>query len=123
LGQAAFSPDGKYYAVFNSINQDLGQFIDVFSFDRCSGILSNQRTMHLNMDISGGVAFLPNSRFLYVSSYIDLYQYDMWAADIESSKVKLAEFDNWQGVTGLFPTYWLMQLAPDGKIYFFSRSR
>ncbi len=116
LGQAKFSPDGRYYARRSGINNDTGDFLDIFEFDRCNGKLSNHIQINYFDDSSGGgVAFSPNSRFLYVSSTVYLYQFDLWAGDIEASKDTVAIYD---GFGDPFSTaFFLAQLAPNGKIY------
>lgn len=115
LGQAAFSPDGNYYAVKNSVSTTVGNYVDVFSFDRCTGQLSNQIQLYQPGSAVGGLAFSPNSRFLYVSFRTSIYQYDMFADDIDSTKalVGVFEFDS----TQIPATFFTMQLAPDNKIY------
>lgn len=116
LGQAVFSPNGNYFVKFNTIDLFTGQFIEIYNFDRCRGLLSNHRRIQYDEDASsGGVAISPNSRFLYVSSYKQIYQFDLWATDIESSKIKVAEYDGFQSPFG--SKFFLAQLAPDGKIY------
>lgn len=117
LGQAAFSPDGNWYAIVNLVNGfDEDDFLDLFRFDRCQGTVSNRLKINIGKyAYSGGVSFSKNSRFLYVSHFDHIYQYDLWAINIESSKKTVAIFD---GFTDPFPTrFYLAQLAPDGKIY------
>ena len=61
------------------------------------------------------MAVSPNARFLYVSSYLYIYQFDLWADDIEASKETVAIYD---GYAAPFATrFYMAQLAPDGKIY------
>jgi len=120
LGQAVFSPDGSKYAKLDIhyIGQD--QYLNIFDFDRCTGALINPlQIIYQDNAAVGGVAISPNSRFLYASSYRYIYQYDLWAADIEASKETVAVYD---GVLTpppfALPTrFFLCQLAPDGKIY------
>ncbi len=120
LGQAVFSPDGTKYVNFTTHNFEEGQFVNIYNFDRCSGILEVIAQINYNdTAFSGGVAISPNSRFLYVSSYVNIYQYDLWADDIEASRETVAVYD---GVLSpppfSLPTrFFLCQLAPDGKIY------
>ena len=118
VGQAVFSPDGSKFANFHTISQITGLFISVYDFDRCTGILSNPVNMQYPHDGgAGGVAISPNSRFLYVPSYRFIYQYDLWATDIEASKDTIAEWDGYLEA-GFFPTtFYLAQLAPDNRIY------
>jgi hypothetical protein len=116
LGQAVFAPDGTMYVMYNSVSVELGQFIEIYDFDRCTGILSNHRRIHFDETAySGGVAISPNSQYLYVSSYEYIYQFDLWAGDIESTKITVAVYDGFQSPFG--SKFYLAQLAPDGKIY------
>ncbi len=116
LGQSVFSPDGRFYIMFNTVDTELGQFVEIYDFDRCSGDLSNHRRIQYDEDaFSGGVGISPNSRFLYISSYQYIYQYDLWADDIEATKETVAIYDGYEAP---FAThFYLAQLAPDGKIY------
>lgn len=108
-GQAVFSPDGTRYILLNA-------GVDVLSFDRCRGVF----TCPLRLRLPGhggpsGVSVAPGGRYLYVSNNTELYQYDLWAKDLESSKIFIAEYD---GFVDLFPaTFYQHRLAPNGKIY------
>ena len=115
-GQSVFSPDGTKYVMFNTVDLTQGQFIEIYDFDRCTGYLDNHRRIQYDEDAyAGGVAISPNSRFLYVSSYTKIYQFDLWEADIEASKKTVAEYD---GFVSPLPTrFYQAQLAADGKIY------
>ncbi|MBK9275195.1 MAG: T9SS type A sorting domain-containing protein [Flavobacteriales bacterium] len=115
-GQVCFSPDGSKFAYYwGQFNQDL----EVFDFDRCTGLFTNP--VHIlidDYDQMGGVAFSPNSRYLYVSSVEDVYQYDVQAADIGASMVHIAHWDGFYSPFPPFATLFdIAQLAPDGKIY------
>ena len=115
VGQAVFSPNGMYYAQFSSISATEGNYIDIYNFDRCSGLLSNHHQYHVTDGYWGGLAFSPNSRFLYVNQQFKCWQYDMQAPDIWASRKIVAEYD---GFLSPYPTtFFFMQLAPDGKIY------
>ncbi|MDX2280732.1 MAG: PKD domain-containing protein [Saprospiraceae bacterium] len=115
LGQSAFSPDGNFYAIKNSVGANIGNFVDIFSFDRCSGYLSNQFQIHKDGSSVGGLAFSPNSRFLYVSFLTEIYQYDLNSNNLDSSKVVVGVYE--PPSSGLPTTFFTMQLAPDNKIY------
>ena len=115
-GQTCFSPQGDKFANYwGMASEDL----EVFDFDRCTGLLSDPVHIVINdSDNQGGVAFSPNGRYLYVSSIEDVYQYDTEAPDIAASMVHIAE---WDGTYSPFPPFATLfdiaQLAPDGKIY------
>jgi hypothetical protein len=110
-GQSVFSPDGTKYARYDRLSQ-----VHLFDFDRSTGELSNfQNLMILDTAFTGGIAISPNSRYLYVSSAIYLFQFDLEASDIQASKVLIGTYD---GFEDPFPTsFWKMQLAPDCRIY------
>ncbi|MGB3079213.1 MAG: T9SS type A sorting domain-containing protein [Saprospiraceae bacterium] len=112
-GQSAFSTDGTMYARYTPSDD-----LFLFDFDRSSGLLSNFRKFHVSDSaILGGLAFSSNNRYLYVAAYLDLYQFDLWADNIEDSKVHIAHFD---GYADPFPaTFFHMQLGPDCRIYVF----
>ena len=115
-GQTGFSPDGKKH--FNASNNTGLQLLD---FDRCTGYFSNP----VFMDSSevgkfgpNGVAVSHDNHFLYVSTSKFVYQFDLTASDIISSKILLDSID-------LIPnpeigTFLDAMLAPDGKIYMVS---
>lgn len=115
--QAVFSPDRNIYVRFNSRNH-----INIFDFDATTGELSNPMIIEItDHDFTfGGVAISPNSRYLYISAYTKVFQYDLEAEDIAASRVTIAE---WDGFSNPFPTiFYLTALAPDGKIYIASTS-
>ena len=117
-GDAIFSPGGTKYVRYSA--QD-GVFL--FDFDREEGVLSNFRHLpvpEIESVISGGVAISPNSRYLYVSHTVELYQYDLQAEDIEASKILIDTFDGFQSPFGTL--FYTMQLAPDCRIYMTSQN-
>jgi hypothetical protein len=118
LGQAVFSPDGKIYAIAGSYNEVVGKFLSVYNFDRCSGELSNPQQLNWHDQIYGptvGIAISPNSRYLYTSSNRYIYQYDLLASNIETSRQIVAIYDGFQSPFG--SKFYLAQLGPDNKIY------
>lgn len=121
LGQAAFSPNGEHMAYYDwfgiaGISTNVG--IDIYDFDRCSGEMSNHvQIVYPGLAAPGGIAFSPNSRFVYTPAWDKVYQCDLWAADIPASRVTVAEYDGFIDERG-FPTRFNnAKLAPDGKIY------
>ncbi|MCC7244393.1 MAG: PKD domain-containing protein, partial [Saprospiraceae bacterium] len=117
-GQSQFSPDGSKYI---SIKRDLlytPSRIDLFDFDRCTGELSNQSTHFPAPDTSvyQGVAFSPDSRWLYVFNHLVVYKYDLHAPDVFATEEVIAEFDGF--ISGIYPNiFFLGQSGPDGRIY------
>ncbi|MBK8563962.1 MAG: T9SS type A sorting domain-containing protein [Saprospiraceae bacterium] len=117
LGQSVFSPDGSKFASINLVGDDnWGNWVDVYDFDRCTGLLSNQiQLFYPDTAYSGGVAFSPNSRFMYVSQYVRVFQFDLNAPDLAASRDTVAIYDGFGDP--ISTTFYLAQLAPDGKIY------
>ena len=116
LGQAVFSPDGKKYVRYGAFSYALGNYLEYFDFDRCTGELSNPGFInHLDSAGSAGAAISANSRFLYCSSGRYIYQYDFEAADFAASKDTVAVYDGFASPFGT--RFFLAQLAPNGKIY------
>lgn len=115
-GQVCFSPDGSRFAYYYP---GLPQGLEVFDFDRCTGLLSNPAYIPImSTSAAAGVAFSPNSRYLYLSSSRVVYQYDVEAPDIETSMVQIAEWDSTYSPFPPFSTKFdLAQLAPDGQVY------
>jgi len=112
-GQACFSPNGTKYARYNNTDQ-----VFLFDFDRSSGQLSNfQQLIVADTANSGGAVFSPNSRFLYISAADYVYQFDLWATNIQDSKKVIATWDGFLE-SDFFPTrFALMQMGPDCRIY------
>ena len=120
IGQAVFSPDGKKYARFNAVSIGKGIFVDIYDFDRCNGMLKNQKSWNYKTDsaYSGGIAISSNSRYLYVCSYKRIYQFDLQAQDIFSTLDTVAVYDGFKPPELKIKThFYLAQLAPDNKIY------
>jgi hypothetical protein len=119
LSQAVFSPDGTKYARNDGSLIAGPQFVKLYDFDRCSGILSNMREAIIpDTSYGSGIAFSPNSRYLYTTITDAVFQYDTEAPDFNASQELLA---TWEGdYCPAFPlaaNFFMMQLAPDNKIY------
>ncbi len=124
LAQANFSPDGTWYAQYNYwgvTNQGTYNYVDLYQFDRCTGLLSNHLQIKDNgWGKPGGVAFSPNSRYMYVSKWDDILQFDLEAPDIEASLDTVAVYDGFEYEYDNIiyqPHFYNMQNGPDGKIY------
>ena len=115
-GQAAFSPDGLFYAAYDTYVQNN---LDILQFDRCTGIFSNYVHIQLNDSATGtGVSFSPDSRLLYVCSGTHVYQFDVTSNNIASTLDTVATYDGYYSPQPPFSsTFFVEQLAPDGKIY------
>jgi Secretion system C-terminal sorting domain/WD40-like Beta Propeller Repeat len=116
LSQSAFSPDGKWFAYYNTVDSKYYQNINLYNFDRCTGQLSNPQQFQIKVTAkAGGVAFSPNSQYLYISSNIVLYQADV-NKPFTLNNLKIV--GEWDGNTQPHSTtFWMLQLAPDNKIY------
>jgi len=115
VGQAGFSPNGEHYFIYGTVSSTVGAYINLYNFDRCSGSFSNHRHYHFDSNGWGGGSFSPNSKYLYINYFTQSYQYDLEALDVWASRVKVAEYDGFLDPSNT--TFFLMQLAPDGKIY------
>jgi PKD repeat protein len=115
-GQTGFSPDGNKH--FNASHNTGLQLLD---FDRCTGYFSNPvfiDSSEVGKFGPAGVAISKNSQFVYVSTSKYVYQFDLTANDILSSKVFLDSVD-WIANPEI-GTFLDQMLAPDGKIYMVS---
>ena len=119
VGQAVSSPDGNWIAIDKIISHDKKFYqLEIFHFDRCTGLLSDPIRFLYSPPIKfgGGLAFSPDSRFLYQSNSSDLLQYDLLASDIIASQQVVAIYDAYYNQSGNF-FFYNAQLGPDGKIY------
>jgi len=115
VGQAGFSPNGEQYFIYGTVSSSQGAYINLYDFDRCSGLFSNHLQYHFVSNGWGGGAFSPDSRYLYINYYTKAYQYDLFAPEVWASRIQVAEYDGFLNPGNT--TFFLMQLAPDGKIY------
>lgn len=111
-GQATFSKDGSLYAMYDSMND-----LEVFDFDRCTGTFSNPRYVAINDSMNAtGVTISPNNRFIYGSSGLYLYQFDL--QNLQNYQT-IAVWDSFYDPIGpLFKTlFFTQELMPDNKVY------
>lgn len=112
FGQNLFSPQGNKFAYYDPCND-----LDIWDFDRCTGEFSNLIHIDINdSSYSGGLAFSESGRYLYAVSTNYVYQFDLLATSIDSSKITVGVYDGYLS-GGLSATFFLSALAPDGKIY------
>lgn len=114
LGYSCFSPDGHQYVSF-----DMSYGLQLFDFDRCTGAFSSARYVPYVDTIIGayGIAFSPNSRYLYLSNTNYIYQYDTQVANLSQSKTLIGIWDGAFEDSWLSTQFFYMALARDGKIY------
>lgn len=112
-GQATFNPIGTKYVRCDGKNG-----LWVLDFNNETGMLSNPLELTFPQPPSSyrGVCFSPNARFLYVASYLQLWQFDMEAADIQASLQLVGEMDVSNPIPG-GGSLAFSQLGADGKIY------
>lgn len=114
--QSVFSPNGKHFAV--SSRSALESYL--WDFNSYNGRFENLRILKpdtlFTADSPRGCAFSSNSRFLYISSYHYLRQYDLCSPAINETAVIVDEWDGFY--TWIYPySFGRMMLAPNGKIY------
>ncbi|MBK8846445.1 MAG: hypothetical protein IPO27_07860 [Bacteroidetes bacterium] len=89
-GQSNFSNDGKWYA-----RADANGGIVIMQFDRCTGQFFNVLHDTISKMGCGGVGFSPNNKRLYVSTWLDLYQYNLEdTINMLANKIKVAHTDS-----------------------------
>jgi hypothetical protein len=120
FGKLIFSNNGT-----KLMNVGVNGVVDVFDFDRCSGLLSNY--LDIGEHLAGNqyqyfnAAFSPNGNLIYVSPWNIVkvfYQWNLNAGDlnaIKASKTEINYYPDTGEVTSY--TYFGHNLAPDGKIY------
>ncbi len=110
----AFSPDGSKYAYYSRLGG-----IKLYDFDRCTGELFFKTKTQL-FDTTDAFAawgcsvqFSPDSKLLYVTTGLGIYQYEADSVNLDATKICV-----WKPFT-LHPTpsFGNMQTGPDGKIY------
>jgi hypothetical protein len=118
LGDASFSKSGNYYARMDAVEFTVGQFISVFSFDRCAGDLTRIATIQTpTASFYTGVAFSPSERYLYGDDRTHLWQWDLEAADIPGSQLLIDTFDGFVQPGWFELAFAHLTEAPDGRIY------
>jgi Secretion system C-terminal sorting domain/PKD domain len=123
LSEVCFSPDGKKFAR-NGLKYygELAE-LDLYDFDRCSGVLSNHQRIKYNPGANkiytSGLSISRNNRYAYTFSRIRAIQWDLLAKDISKSGDTIGYYDGYfeDGVKVLQSSFFLSQIAPDGKIY------
>jgi hypothetical protein len=116
LGNFTFSNAGNMLSIVRSDG-----IIEVFDFDRCTGILSNANIITDSLPLTDGAfigsAFSPNDSLLYIIKgiYYPFYllQYDIYSQDMDT----IAQITGTQTVVNRGRSPGHIRLAQDGKIY------
>lgn len=115
-GSLKLSPDGKKLVLANQIKNS-NSFI--FDFNAQNGSVTNKIQLDLSEEQGYGVEFSNTSTKLYISTGIisegtqtsnaSIYQFDLMASDINSTRFKIHSEEGYRGA---------LQLGLDGKIYY-----
>jgi Secretion system C-terminal sorting domain len=106
-GPSFFTPNGKKYALYDS---KIGT--QIYDFDRCTGIFSNEHIIPTTPNIACLVPS-PNSEFAYLvyTTYIKQINLSTFTSDT------VAVYDGFIYNSDFYTTFAFPALAPDGKIY------
>ncbi|KXK45612.1 MAG: hypothetical protein UZ10_BCD003001827 [Bacteroidetes bacterium OLB10] len=114
--QITFSPDGtKFaYSTYSPCCPD-SSYILTFDFDRCSGMFTTHNPVFVNRGYLWGLAFSPNSQFVYACTTDKVYQLDLNTYNLDT----IATYDGFNSpYTWCCPTtFFNFYLAANGKIY------
>ena len=124
LGQLYFSPDGSKMALAESRQWPFDSiYVELYEFDRVRGDLrATMNEVIKNNRLRGSLSFSPGSQYMYVSNHFELFQYDVTAQDVKSSKQKIGDYDGYvfkynEFDIGASTELGCMALGPDGRIY------
>ncbi len=119
LSQVCFSPNGKKFALCGVGISGTPAKFDIYDFDRCSGLLSNHKRLkyYVGKEFAAGISFSYDSKFAYTFSRTRAIQWDLSAKDISTSGDTIAFYDGYKEEDKYATTFYLSQIAPDGKIY------
>jgi hypothetical protein len=121
LGQMSFSPDGKKfaYSYFDGAFGATNNYIRLFDFDRCTGLLGNKTEVVYIENYGGlGLSFSSDSKKLYAGTFIKIVQLNLDTSNIAASLDTVAIYDGYAFPYPMLKTdFWLMYLAANGKIY------
>jgi hypothetical protein len=119
--QPTFSPDGNKFAYASgySFGGNWAKRVYLYNFDRCNGSFSLLSVIDNSDGLPGaGIAFAPNSKYLYSCSYHKIFQINTDTVDIIGSLKIVAINDTFYSPSPPFLTdFRFMYLAANGKIY------
>ncbi|MBK6545445.1 MAG: hypothetical protein IPG12_09280 [Saprospiraceae bacterium] len=114
-GNLIISYDGK-----KLVRTSLKDHLQIMDFDRCTGEISNFNQYSIpDLDSFRTInsCLSPNSKYLYVISTTNIYQYDLESNDIEHSFIQVAKWDGFIYDKYFSTAYYDIQNAPDNKMY------
>lgn len=119
-GQPIFSQDGTKFAFTSGYaGPNARHDVRIFDFNRCTGNLDSLTYVNDLTGLGFGLAFSPNSNYLYHSSYQKIYQVDLTSFNQDT----VALNDGYCFPYSFTCTdFWLMYHAANGKIYISSGS-
>jgi hypothetical protein len=124
--QPAFSFDGSKFAYASSYGIGNGIWyhdVRLLSFDRCNGNFFNPQIINLTDSIVGlGVSFSSDSKYLYASSLLKIFQLNTDTSNIPASLQVVAVNDSFVSPFPAYTDFFQMYLAANGKIYITSGS-
>ena len=115
--QSCFSPDGTKF-VYHTALGDWGNYITLYDFDRCNGIMNNPRFGMVNDSTnSAGVAFSPNSQYLYFNTAIRVFQVDVTNNSPFNHIDTVGVYDGFTNQNGVPIVFAAQQIGSDNRIY------
>jgi PKD domain len=115
-----FSPSGNLYIRYDAITFDEGQYVSIFSFDRCEGKMNFLSKIHTSAGLFAGAAVSPSEQFLYVDNKDTLWQFDLLASDIQASQILIDTNRGFKWPGWIIEGFGPLVNAPDGRIYLIS---
>ena len=129
FGQSCFSSDGSKYAfATGGANSGKGAQLGIADFDRCTGLLSNMKSVNVPIDstnywytdsigqkdsVTRGLSFSPNDSFLYVAKGWNIYQYEYNNPDSIQAWYLVHRYDT----IAEYSLFGQLQKGIDGRIY------
>ena len=118
--QMGFSPSGNYFTRGDLDTNDMTQYIYIYHFDRCTGSISFIDTLRYEFSYFVGHAFSPSERYLYGAQNDLLWQWDMEAPDIASSRILVDSNNYFTWPEWFAENFGALLNGPDGKVYLMS---
>lgn len=119
VGESLFSPNGNKYIRVDNRNGIEPGIMMAMDFDRCIGELSNFQASYLALlptTFGLGASISPDSRYLYINKITEAYQFDLWAMDVFSTQIVVAQNDGFV-TNNSINFFQANQLGPDGRLY------